>query len=293
MLGFDLQVMEWIQTLHRLGGSAMDLFFACCTFLGEETFLLVAVFGLYWCANKRLGELMLLSLFSSLGLNGLCKDLVRRPRPFLTSGFEDRRYVVIENFLVNTTKLGESFSFPSGHSQCAGAFFGTLALWSRKKGEVLFCTLAVALVMVSRVYLGVHFPTDVLAGGLVGVGMAWLSWALFRRFYEKKIWIFGGAVLLASLGLLVEPSPDTIKTVGVGIGALLGLLWEEKVNFSVDGTLPRRILRLVAGGALLMLVRVGLKALLPEGLLFDGLRYACVGAAATGFWPWAFTRLKL
>ena len=45
MLGFDLQVMEWIQTLHRLGGSAMDLFLACCTFRGEETFLLVAVFG--------------------------------------------------------------------------------------------------------------------------------------------------------------------------------------------------------------------------------------------------------
>ena len=94
-------------------------------------------------------------------------------------------------------------------------------------------------------------------------------------------------------GPIFSVSTDTVKTVGVGIGALLGLLWEEKVDFSVEGTLPRRILRLAAGGALLMLVRVGLKALLPEGLLFDGLRYACVGAAATGFWPWAFTRLKL
>ena len=293
LMTFDLYVMEWIQMLYQIGGSVMDAFFVCCTFLGEETFLLVAVFGVYWCCNKRLGEAMLFSLFSSLALNGVCKDLIRRPRPFLTEGFESRRYVVVENFLVDTAHLGESFSFPSGHSQCAGAFFGVLGMHVKEKWKKLLCAGAVGLVMMSRVYLGVHFPTDVLAGGLIGITMAWAGDLLFERFYSRKVMIFGGAVLLSCLGLLIHPSPDTVKTVGVGIGAFLGLLWETRVDFSVEGSKRRRALRLVLGAAALLILRVALKAVFPEGLFFDGLRYAVVGAGATGLWPWVFTRMGL
>ena len=292
-MGFDFTVMAAVQSLYRRGGGIMDFLFAAFTFLGEETFLLVAVFGLYWCLNKRLGELMLLSLYSSIGVNGILKDLIRRPRPFLTTGYEEMRYVVIDNGLIDTAGLGSSFSFPSGHSQCAGAFFGTLALWLRRKKTIIFCSLAILSVMLSRVYLGVHFPTDVLAGAAVGLVMAFVSSYLFQRFYRHKLCLFAGAVALSCLGLLAEPSPDTIKTIGVGIGALVGLAWERYFDFSVDGTAGRRLLRLILGAVLLAVLRAGLKILFPQALFFDGLRYCIIGFCATGLWPWAFTRLKL
>lgn len=292
-MGFDYAVMEAVQSLYHLGGAFMDFIFTFFTFLGEETFLLIAIFAVYWCINKHFGELLLLSLYSSIGINGVLKDFVRRPRPFLTQGFEKMRYVVIDNGLVNTAHLGESFSFPSGHSQCAGAFFGAIAFWKRSTKTTLFCIFAILAVMASRVYLGVHFPTDVLMGAVIGIVMAAVSSYLFRRFYAYKLWLFAGAVLLSSLGLLAEPTASTIKTIGVGIGAFIGLIWESRFQFTVEGSTGRRLLRLVIGVAILAVLRGGLKILLPQALFFDGLRYAIVGFFATGVWPWAFTRYKL
>lgn len=135
-------VMSAIQSVSRLGTVVMDPLFAFFTFLGEETFLLVAVFSIYWCGNKKFGEYLFLSLYSSIAANGILKDLVRRPRPFLTPGWEELRYVQIDNPLINTVSLGESFSFPSGHSQCAGGFFTAVALWVRKRWVTVLAVLA-------------------------------------------------------------------------------------------------------------------------------------------------------
>lgn len=292
-MAFDHAVMQAIQSLYTLGGSFMDALFTALTFLGEETFLLVGVFGIYWCLNKKMGEYLLLSLYAGIGVNGVVKDLVRRPRPFLTSGFEDLRYVQIENPLVNTVHLKESFSFPSGHSQCAGAFYGGIAIWNKRKKTTLICTLLILAVMASRLYLGVHFPTDVLMGMALGLALAFVTAWLFGKFYQYRLWLFAGAVGISMLGLLASPTPDTVKTIGVGIGAVLGLVWEARFQFSVEGTTGRRVLRLLLGVALLMGMRMGFKLLFPAGLVFDGLRYAIMGFCATGLWPWIFTKLRL
>ncbi len=292
-MGFDHGVMAAIQSAHQWGGGFLDGLMACITFLGEETFLLAVLFGVYWCLDKRMGEYLLLALYTSIGVNGVAKDLVRRPRPFLTPGYEDLRYVKIKNPLVDTIHLRESFSFPSGHSQCAGAFFGGVALWCKKRWIGVVCGLLILGVMLSRPYLGVHYPTDVLAGGAVGLAAALLCRWLFQRFYAHRMWLFCGAVAVTALGLLINPTPDTVKTIGVGVGAVLGLCWERRFVFSVQGSVSRRVLRLVVGLALVMGLRAGLKLMLPAGLLFDGLRYAAVGLAATGLWPWLFTRWKL
>ena len=292
-MGFDHEVMVWVQSLYSSLGSLADGLFTAFTFLGEETFLLVMVFGIYWCFNKRLGEYLMLSLYASIGANGVLKDLVRRPRPFLTPGFEDVRYVAIETPLVDTVHLKESFSFPSGHSQWSAAFFGGLSFWRRRWGTSVLCCMLVLAVMCSRLYLGVHFPTDVLMGAALGLGFAALSSWLFRRFYRYRLWMFVGAVGITLLGLLNQPTPDTVKTIGVGVGALVGFAWEQRVTFEVEGTTGRRLLRLALGLALILLARAGLKVLFPAGLLFDGLRYGIVGFLATGLWPWLFTRMKL
>lgn len=293
-MGWEYGVMTAIQSFSLVGEAFMDVLFATLTFFGEESFLLVAVFAIYWCINKRLGEYLLLSLFTSISLNGMLKDIVRRPRPFITEGWEGLRHVRIDNALVDTVTLDGSFSFPSGHSQCAGGFFTSVALWLKKGWIYAAATVMIVGVMVSRVYLGVHFPTDVLVGAALGILSSLVCYWLFNRFYRYKLWLFAVVVLLSLPAILLAPSSDTVKAVGVGIGAVIGLACEVKaINFTVDGTALRRVLRLLLGGALVMALRLGLKVVLPEALFFDGLRYAFVGFAATGLVPWVFTKLKL
>ncbi|MEG1390981.1 MAG: hypothetical protein RSD07_11495, partial [Angelakisella sp.] len=116
----------------------------------------------------------------------------------------------------------------------------------------------------------------------------------FNRFYEKKIWMFSAVLLLSLPTLFLTPSSDTVKIIGVGIGAIAGLVWEVKsINFTVDGTFWHRVLRMLLGGAIILVLRMGLKVIFPETMFFDGLRYGFMGVAATGFIPWIFTRYKL
>ena len=292
-MAFEHAVMAAIQSAHDLLGGFGDFLFSLFTFMGEETFLLAVIVGIYWCLDKHLGERLLLILYASVGLNGVLKDLVRRPRPFLTPGFEDLRYVRIENPLVNTVHLAHSFSFPSGHSMCSASLFGGLAQREKKPAVWFWCLLAVLAVMSSRLYLGVHVPTDVLVGGVLGLVLALVFGWLFDRFYEKRLLLFTAVVAFSALGLLFSPTPDTVKTIGVGVGALIGLVWEQRFDFSVQGSTGRRFARLLLGVALLMALRVGLKLIFPAGLVFDGLRYCVLGFAATGLWPWMFTKFDL
>ncbi len=294
-MGLDHGIMEAVQRLSGLGG-AVDLFFAACTFLGEETFLIVAVLAIYWAVDKRRGEYLLLSLYMAIASNGILKDAVRRPRPFLTPGYEDLRYVRIDNPLVSTLDLADSYSFPSGHAQCASGLFSGVWLSGRRRGSTAFlCLLAVALVMTSRVYLGVHFPTDVLAGALLGLLCALLAWVLFRALYSHRLILLGAVVGLSCLALLfMDASPDTVKTTALGAGAFLGMLLEHQaVHFRTQGSVGGKVLRVVLGALLILAVRFGLRLVFPAGLLFDAIRYGAVGLAATGLWPWLFTRMGL
>lgn len=293
-MGFDHSVMAAVQSLYQVFGQAADTFFLCLTFLGEETMFLLMMPAVYWCFDKKLGEYLLLSLYASMSLNGLLKDLFRRPRPFLDPAFSDLRYVRIDNGLVDTVNLRSSFSFPSGHSQLAAALFGGLALWKRRTAVTLVCALLILGVMASRVYLGVHFPADVLAGAALSLLLIFILYKLFHRFYERKLLLFGIVLLLSFSTLFLDFTADTLKTVSLGVGAFIGMALDLRtLQFKVDGSGGKRLLRLLLGFALLMGLRLGLKALFPETLFFDGLRYGILGLTALYLWPLAFTKLRL
>lgn len=148
----------WIEELGRdvtaLGGT------------GVLTFLIIAVSGFFWLnGNRRSTVVLLASVLSGIILSTVLKSGFDRPRPDL----------VPHGSLVYTA------SFPSGHSLMAAIVYLTLAVFvvrhiERRIVEGYVISLAVFIVVcvgVSRVYLGVHWPTDVLAGWAVGA-----SWAL-------------------------------------------------------------------------------------------------------------------
>ncbi|MBR6796674.1 MAG: phosphatase PAP2 family protein [Clostridia bacterium] len=286
-----------LQSLHTDGffGKLWDSFFMVCTLLGEEVVFIFAVLYIYWCYNKRLGESMMLSLYSSAALNGIIKDLVRRPRPFANGNYSVR-YVETQG-LVDTVSLKESYSFPSGHSMNVASMTSAIAIGEKGKKHgrawLLVCLVCIPLVMLSRVYLGVHYPTDTLMGAALGVAIPFFIIYAYDKFYEKRYYLFAVVFLVSLSALFFEPTADTIKTLGMGAGALIGFLIESRfIKFDVNGTVFKKILRLLIGAAAVLVIKSGLKAVFPDEAFFWALRYFIIGLFGTAVYPYVFTKYK-
>jgi membrane-associated phospholipid phosphatase len=104
----------------------------------------------------------------------LIKEIVKRPRPFVT--YPDLKNVTTEG----------SWSFPSGHTSSAFAFATSLSL-SYPKWYVIVPTYTFAsAVGFSRMYLNVHYPSDVLVGAILGSASAWVTWKVSKKLQAKK-----------------------------------------------------------------------------------------------------------
>ena len=129
-----------------------------------------------WKPTRKAGVLGLLALaLGALCTNMVLKPLVARPRPFLD---------VVG--LVSLIAEPDPHSFPSGHT-CAA--FAAGMIWARALPKGWMRVLAVVLAVgmgLSRLYVGVHYPSDVLAGAAVGAFSAWFVWRVAQR-QEKKI----------------------------------------------------------------------------------------------------------
>lgn len=161
----DLLGPLWLEEAGRditaLGGNAVLIL------------LTLAVLGYLVMDNKpRLVLVVLIATLGALGANSLLKKTIDRDRPDLVP----HRTVIY------------TASFPSSHSMLSASTYLTLgallaASQKRKRIKVfilLFCTLTTLLVGISRIYLGVHWPTDVLAGWTAGAAWALACWLLAR-----------------------------------------------------------------------------------------------------------------
>ncbi|RYU95514.1 phosphatase PAP2 family protein [Emticicia agri] len=110
----------------------------------------------------------------SLGTSYILKKIVDRPRPF-------QKYPFIHPAIVETDP-----SFPSGHTTAAFAAATSLSLTARKWYVTIPAFLWAGTVAYSRLHLGVHYPTDVLAGALIGAGSTWASYKINRWLQKKR-----------------------------------------------------------------------------------------------------------
>ncbi|MBI2120089.1 MAG: phosphatase PAP2 family protein [Parcubacteria group bacterium] len=174
----DTTVLTFLFTLRD---PLLTNIFLAFTFLGEAKFILPAtvLLAIILFIKKEFGYFLLFlgTIFGGAVFLFLFKFLIHRPRPTL---FEP---LVVEN----------SFSFPSGHALLAVAFYGLIAYLAasaartRKTRSLLFILwLLLALgIGFSRLYLGVHYPTDVLAGYLAGFVWLCLGVGLFEQLFSK------------------------------------------------------------------------------------------------------------
>lgn len=167
-MGIELKILDWIQELRTPAG---DVIMPLITRLGDGGMiwiLLTAVFLLI-PKTRKTGAVLAAALCIDLLLcNVLLKNLVARTRPF------DRNPMV--ELLI--ARPGD-FSFPSGHT--AASFAAAAALYFSGESRWWKPVLAAAvLTAVSRLYLYVHYPTDVLGGIAVGVLSGYLGYCLVK-----------------------------------------------------------------------------------------------------------------
>lgn len=309
-----IQFIQWLQVMSP----ALDSLMSYITFLGRIEFYLIFISFLYWAISAPLGFRTLLILLgtSFVGYSG--KQLLRQPRPYWVGDVQP---------LAEET----SYGLPSTHASSTIAVWGYMVYWFKNTWFTLLSALVVLLVGISRMYLGVHFPTDVLGGwliGLVGIfllvkGEVWLSPFLKQQSLGRLIGIgFIVSILMLLVGwlisLLTASSPDPAEwvlysTTARGIseyftlaGATFGMvagytLMQRYADFQTTGSWARRIARYLLGIAGVLVLYLGLDVLFgliaaDQTALGLGLRY--IRYAAVSFWamfgaPWVFLKVHL
>lgn len=164
----------WVQDAVRVPALSPAVTFV--TRLGDHGILWIAL-GLLLLAFKRTRRIGLTCLAAMaigwLFTNLVIKNWVARPRP----------YDVIEG-LERLVGVQKDFSFPSGHTTNGLACAWVIFRMAPKKVGAPVLALAVVIAL-TRLYVGVHYPTDVLGGAVIGLCSAWAALALYKRFGKK------------------------------------------------------------------------------------------------------------
>ncbi|MDN5357598.1 MAG: phosphatase PAP2 family protein [Candidatus Methanomethylophilaceae archaeon] len=156
-MGLDMEVLTWIH--GNLSSGAMDTVMKCISCSGDYAAVWVGISAVLLICRptRKIGAVMAAAVLLGLVLNDLMiKPLIERPRPFI----EDPSLLLVID-------PPDGYSFASGHTSRAFAAAFALFIYNRKWGAVLLAYAA--LMGFSRVYLMVHYPSDVIAGALIGI----------------------------------------------------------------------------------------------------------------------------
>ncbi|HEX8550125.1 MAG TPA: phosphatase PAP2 family protein [Abditibacteriaceae bacterium] len=276
--------------------SSLVSFWKFITILGNEEFFLLLIPLVYWCISRRRGLQLGALVIGGDALNVLLKLLFAAPRPYW---FGEE---------VRALSTDPSFGIPSSHAQNALAVWLFLAYVASKRysrNRPYFfgaAILLIGLISLSRVVLGVHFPTDILGGWLFGAAWllvfralwSWMAQRSVRKNFSDSLGLWLGWFSLA-LGVLIvqqalnnKVSSDLttaqqfwrqtnnaaletgIAAVVARSGALFGLICGTALvlrgtGFRVSGTTLQKIGRFLVGFVGILVIWRGLAAVFPKG----------------------------
>ena len=288
-----MQILQFIENLRTAFGTACAFVFSL---FGETLFLVVLICLLYWLYQKKFGEKLILTSFSSMTLNSFLKLAIARPRPYTTGKVS--RLELDAGPLFSTTDLAALESCPSGHSQMGAGMFFTAAFHFKKRWAWVVFPLATLGVMWSRLYFGVHYPTDVLFGAALGALFACLWEFIYQKHEKQKWYIFAGFALLSIIFTCIFPtSKSMVEICACTTAAAICLPIENKyICFEDAKGAKNRILRALIGlgcvGAVYCLFSFLPLAFL-ELLPWKFVKYFLTVSVATLLVPFLFKKLKL
>ncbi|MEM8858762.1 MAG: phosphatase PAP2 family protein [Chloroflexota bacterium] len=284
--------IEWIFSLQAAGGDFGSAFFRSITFLGDQEFYLVMFPLLFWCIDTRLGIRVAVAYLVSTWFNLTLKELFQQPRPFHI----DPAVGIIDEV---------GYGMPSNHAQATTVIFGVLAHRIGRRWGWITAGIVALLVGFSRIYLGVHFPLQVILGWTIGIVFLWFYITYADRIESSiarlTMWQHLGFATLSAIVLsFVTPFEDNIAAVATLWGLWCGtaLLAGFDIQFSADGTFWQKVGRFLLGSVGVALIFAGLRAVFPdEGeplfLIFRFVRYGLIGLFVGFIAPWLFSRAGL
>lgn len=203
MTGFELSILYALQGIHS---GILDALMVFITNLGNvgAIWLVAAAVCLLMKRTRMIGLGMMIAIAIAFIVGDVAlKPLTARVRP-----------CNLDTAVSMLIARPDGFSFPSGHT--SAAFSATTVLYLAKSRLRVPATVLALLVAFSRLYLFVHFPTDVLAGALLGVCCGWLGWYLCRPLAARlmgngrfRSWVESCDVLIAHVKAYLDGSDET------------------------------------------------------------------------------------
>lgn len=245
---WEAALIEWIQAhFGSLGGSVKLL-----AFIGAETGLLLVVLIVMFCWKKKTGQKLALIIASVNMWLPMIKSVVLRPRPYMD--YPDRvKPLALDKAGDAMDVAAQGYSFPSMHSASVPALYFSLAKEAQRKWLWILAAVLTVLVGISRVAAGMHYPTDVLAGWILGFAVIGV-FSLLDRYIHKE-WLYHLILLLSALpGLFFVRTNDYFTSLGCLIGTIASIYFERKyVNYKETQKISAMILR-VTGAILAFLI---------------------------------------
>lgn len=289
-----MRFLFWLESVRT---PVLDFLFRFFSLFGEEMLILCVICILLWCVDKKVAyRVGMVFFFSGLLSQGM-KISFRVERPWvLDPSFEP---------VAGSKSTATGYSFPSGHTQGATALYtsAALELWARKyKWPTALAVILICGVGLSRMYLGVHTPSDVLTSLALTVIVALFVYYSYRRLRRSSleaevsfspsrdlvisvilavisIGVAAYSVWLISSGMVpVEKGVDCVKSAGAGLGFAVGRYIELRwIDFDTrTSKIWHQIVKAAAGLGGALAIKEGLKYVIGTDIVAQFARYFIV-----------------
>ncbi len=188
IVNIDVAIYQFVDSIMN---TTLNTIFTIITHLGDSPGIIWFVLGICLLIprkTRKLGVLLFAGLAISSVINNLClKEIIERPRPYNLDPevWANAGYEYVWPGLI---KQSSSWSFPSGHTSTSiGAAFALLLGCRKKELAVGIPAFIISLLIgFSRIYVHVHYPTDVIAGAIVGLVAGLITYVIFKKLVFPK-----------------------------------------------------------------------------------------------------------
>lgn len=294
--------MQLLYFFESIRFPVLDSIMLALTEFGSETAFLAVALVLYWCVDKRRAYYLMSVGFIGTISNQFLKIACQVPRPWV----KDPGFTIVEA----AREGAGGYSFPSGHSQTSVGTFGAVAMTERRKWLKAVCIAIAVIVPVTRMYLGVHTPQDVLVGSGMALALLVLLKPVCMDGSEKALSrLFVGMAVLSVVYLayaelfpfpadidpanLISAKKNAYTMLGTMLGMTLVYFTEgKKLRFDCKAVWYVQVAKVVGGLIVVLAVKEGLRvpleALCGGHLVSRSLRYFLIVITAGLLWPMSF-----
>lgn len=268
--GWGLDVILWLQSMRN---EPLNLLVHFLDLMNDST-ISILLFGIiYWMLNKRLGMRVFFAFILAAMATFTTKELLMSPRPY------DISEAVSPLFYEST------YGIPSGHVSMQFVLWGYLAWYSRKWWTAIPLVLYISLQAFGRMYAGVHYPQDVVAGAILGFVVLVVYAASVERvvaWWKAQNLALQLAPLLIFAGILalfLFDNKDSVSMLGILVGTSFAVTIETRwIHFIHMEAWSKRLIQFALGITLCLGILIGLdkafEQIAPPTYEFDESRSA-------------------